>query len=291
MAKIHFFYSSMNAGKTTHLLQANYNYINDGFNTMLIKPKIDDRFGVDKITSRLGFDATATSIENNGSIKDIVLEEHKKRKIDFILADEVQFFSHEQIHELGYLADQHDITIMAYGLRNNFMGELFEGSKTLFEISNNLTEIKKICHCGQKATMVLRYNQFGEVSREGVEVEIGAEDKYVSVCRKDFFEGDIGNQAREALKNSNIEFNLTQFNRLMTEKHANIISRTMGWNFKIALQFAEPDIVVVLNKIEDEIMRIKSIVEEEKVDFIRRINNERVLSELNMTKIALMENN
>lgn len=290
MAKLHFFYSSMNAGKTTHLLQANYNYINDGFNTLLIKPKIDNRFGDDKIKSRLGFEANALPIDSNESLRKTILELHKKNKINFILADEVQFFSYEQIHDLGYLADVHDITVMAYGLRNNFQGHLFEGSRTLFEISNNLTEIKKICHCGQKATMVLRYNSFGQVCREGAEVELGAEDKYVSVCRKDFFNGDIGNQARDSIQKNCNDMSLKQKNILMKEKHANIISKTMEWNFKTAMKFSESDVVVLFKKIEDEIEVITDFNSKaEKQDFIIRINNQEILSKLNITKVALLK--
>lgn len=304
MAKIHFFYSTMNAGKTTHLLQANYNYINDGFNTLLIKPKLDDRFGEEVIKSRLGFSQIAQSISKNESIKELILKEHKKKKIDFILADEVQFFSSKQIHELGYLADRHNITIMAYGLRNNFQGNLFEGSKTLFEIANNLTEIKKICHCGQKATMSLRYNEYGEVIRNGSEVLLGAEDKYVSVCRRDFFEGDIGNQARDSIianqaksifiKNSydvtDQDFNKTQLDRIKKEKNANIIARTMKWDFKTAMTFSEPDFLVVFQKIENEIERIqRSIEKDDKDNFLLKINNQNLLSHLNLTKVALLD--
>ena len=283
MAKVHFFYSSMNAGKTTHLLQANYNYINDGFTTMLIKPKIDDRFGVDKITSRLGCEADAIPIGSEQSIKDLVLKTHKENKIDFILADEVQFFSHKQIHELGYLADQHGITIMAYGLRNDFMGQLFEGTKTLFEISNNLTEIKKICHCGQKATMVLRYDQYGIVAKSGNVVEIGAEDKYVSVCRKDFFEADIGNQARLAIENSKIVFSEKHQKRIKKEKYANIISRCMDWNFKRSLLFSNSDIKITLLKIKSNISESTLIFDSLSDDSMLKFQTEDLISRLDET--------
>lgn len=288
MAKVHFFYSAMNAGKTTHLLQANYNYKNDGFNTFLIKPRVDDRFGVDKITSRLGCDADALPIGNDESIAKIILEKHEKKKIDFIMADEVQFFSEKQILELSYLADQHDITVMAYGLRSDFRGKLFEGSKALFEVSNNLTEIKKICHCGAKATMVLRYDQYGEVARDGNVVEIGAEDRYVSVCRKDFFEGNIGNQAREALQENREKLSNSQYDKLTKERYANILAKTMKWKFETAMEFAVEDISLLIKKIDDEIEAINSTENQlNNVDFTLIIYKEQVLAGLLSSKKEL----
>ncbi|MCP4355142.1 MAG: thymidine kinase [Proteobacteria bacterium] len=200
MAKMHYFYSGMNAGKTTHLLQANYNYINNGYNTLLIKPAVDDRFAADKITTRLGLDAKALTVTSEQDLKKIITQEYGKKPIDCIMIDEGQFFPKEHVEALAYVADRLDVTIMAYGLKTNIKGELFEGSKRFFELADKLEEIKKICHCGKKATMVLRFDENGEVYRDGPEIQIGAEEAYVSVCREHFFDGNIGDHNRKKIQ-------------------------------------------------------------------------------------------
>lgn len=245
MAKLYFFFSSMNAGKSTHLLQANFNYKTHNHKTILLKPSIDDRFGASKITSRIGLEEEAISVKKEDSIVDLIKELSKDSPVKCILADEVQFFSKEQILELGIVVDQLNITVMAYGLRTNFLGELFEGSKTLFEIADNLREVKSLCHCGKKATMVLRYDQNGQVCRSGQEVELGAEDKYVSLCRKHFFEGDIGNNARQKLKN--IDSNIKK------EELATIIARHLGLNFKEALLYVDDNKDLLISKVKNEL--------------------------------------
>lgn len=198
MAKLHYFYSSMNAGKTTHLLQANYNYKNNGYRTILIKPDIDDRFSLDEISSRIGIKAKSNTINIRTNIKDLVLKEHtKENPIQCLFIDEVQFLTKKQIDELVYIADILNITVMAYGIRTNFKGELFEATKRLFEVADCLEEIKKLCHCGKKATMILRHDKKGNILKEGDEIKIGAEDCYTSVCRKHYFEGNIGDFFRK----------------------------------------------------------------------------------------------
>lgn len=252
MAKVHFFYSAMNAGKTTTLLQTDHNYRVDGFNTLLLKPAIDDRFDVSKITSRIGLEANAIPVKSDENIVDLVKEKLKEQNIRAISVDEAQFFTEKQIHELCYIADRFNISILAYGLKTDFQGKLFEGSKALVELANELKEIKKLCHCQSKATMVLRYNKKGEVLRKGDVVEIGAEDKYVSVCRKHFFEGDIGNLARNSLENSV---------RLEKEKYASIIARNLKWRFKDALNYALEDKKELIEKINNEIKLNTNIIE------------------------------
>lgn len=265
MAKLYFFYSSMNAGKSTHLLQANFNYQTNDHRTLLLKPSIDDRFGEDKITSRIGLDATSISVNKDQNLVDIVKKTLEKQPLKCILLDEVQFFSKEQILQLGVIVDQLNVTVMAYGLRNNFLGELFEGSKKLFEIADNLREVKSLCHCGKKATMVIRYDNEGKIAKSGQEIEIGAEDKYVSVCRKHFFEGDIGNNARKSLTNNK---------ELEKEMFATIIARHLGLNFKEALFYTGDCYETSLENIKSELKWHKELLSETKNTFRRKnLNN------------------
>ncbi len=244
MAKLHFYYSTMNAGKSTHLLQANFNYKTDSHNTLLIKPAIDDRFGETQIASRIGISEKAISVSPNDSLYELVEEYNQKNHLEAVFIDEVQFFNRNQIHQLSMIVDNLDIPVLAYGLRNNFKGELFEGSKALFEVANNLNEIKTICHCGHKANMVLRYNKDGEVCRDGAEIEIGAEDRYVSTCRKHFIEGDIGNTARSGLKETD---------KLNKEIYASIASRVLKMTYKDSLEYADSNKNIFLSKLENEI--------------------------------------
>lgn len=244
MAKLHFYYSTMNAGKSTHLLQANFNYKTDSHNTLLIKPAIDDRFGETQIASRIGISEKAISVLPDDSLYNLVKEYNQKNHLEAVFIDEVQFFNRDQIHQLSMIVDNLDIPVLAYGLRNNFKGELFEGSKALFEVANNLNEIKTICHCGHKANMVLRYNKDGEVCRDGAEIEIGAEDRYVSTCRKHFIEGDIGNTARRGLE---------QTDKLNKEIYASIASRVLKMTYQDSLEYANSDKNVFLLKLQNEI--------------------------------------
>ena len=250
MAKLHFYYSTMNAGKSTHLLQANFNYKTDSHNTLLIKPAIDDRFGETQIASRIGISEKAISVSPSDSLYNLVKEHNQKNHLEAVFIDEVQFFNRDQIHQLSMIVDNLDIPVLAYGLRNNFKGELFEGSKALFEVANNLNEIKTICHCGHKANMVLRYNKDGEVCRDGAEIEIGAEDRYVSTCRKHFIEGDIGNTARSGLKETD---------KLNKEIYASIVSRVLKMTYQDSLDYADSDKNVFLSKLENEIKEQESL--------------------------------
>jgi thymidine kinase len=186
MAKLYFYYSSMNAGKSTALLQSSYNYKERGMNTLILAPNFDDRYGVGKVTSRIGIDAEAVAFRDSDDIYALVEERHQVEILHCVLIDEAQFLTRDQVFALGEVADRLNIPVLAYGLRTDFQGEPFPGSKYLLAWADNLMELKAICHCGSKATMVLRLDGAGMVVTEGSQVEIGGNDKYVSTCRKHF---------------------------------------------------------------------------------------------------------
>ena len=188
MAKLYFYYSSMNAGKSTNLLQSSYNYKERGMRTLVLAPSFDDRFGDGKVTSRIGIETDATTFNRETDLLDIVSAAHAEQKLHCVLIDEAQFLTRDQVFQLSELTDKLNIPVLAYGLRTDFQGEPFEGSKYLLAWSDNLKEIKAICHCGRKATMVLRTDADGNPVTEGSQVEIGGNDRYVSMCRKHFKE-------------------------------------------------------------------------------------------------------
>ena len=192
MAKLYFNYSSMNAGKSTMLLQANHNYIERGMNPRIYTSDLDNRFGKGEIVSRIGLKAKSNIFSSKTDIYKDVLNNCKNSIVDCVLVDEAQFLTENQVIQLGKIVDELDIPVLAFGIRTDFQGNLFEGSKYLLAWSDNLKEIKTVCHCGRKATMVLRLNARGEVVSDGTQIEIGGEEKYVSVCRKHFIEKNIG---------------------------------------------------------------------------------------------------
>jgi len=192
MAKLYFYYSSMNAGKSTALLQSSYNYRERGMNTMVLAPEFDDRFGVGKVTSRIGIEAEATAFRPADDLLKVVEVYCENNDLHCVLIDEAQFLTKEQVFQLGEVTDKLNIPVLAYGLRTDFQGEPFEGSKYLLAWSDNLKELKAICHCGAKATMVVRFDESGEAIREGSQIEIGGNDRYVSMCRKHFKEKFYG---------------------------------------------------------------------------------------------------
>lgn len=194
MAKLYFYYSSMNAGKSTALLQSSYNYNERGMNTLVLAPQLDDRYGVGKVTSRIGLEADATIFTRSSDLYDLVSQQQQKESLHCVLVDEAQFLSKQQVFELGEVADGLNIPVLAYGLRTDFQGEPFEGSKYLLAWADNLKELKAICHCGSKATMVVRTDDAGEPIREGSQVEIGGDDRYVSMCRRHFKENFFQSQ-------------------------------------------------------------------------------------------------
>ena len=188
MAKLYFYYSSMNAGKSTALLQASYNYRERGMNTLVLAPTLDDRYGTGFVTSRIGLQSKAVSILPDEDLFARVSSLIVEKPLHCVLIDEAQFLSKKQVLQLGRISDHLDIPVLAYGLRTDFQGEWFEGSKYLLAIADNLKEIKAICHCGSKATMVIRQDPDGNVITSGKSVEIGGNDRYVSMCRKHFYE-------------------------------------------------------------------------------------------------------
>jgi thymidine kinase len=185
MAKLYFYYSAMNAGKTTTLLQSNYNYKERGMETLLYIPKFDERGGFGTISSRIGLSHEATPFDQNFNFFEDV-KNRKTEKLKCILIDEAQFLNKKQVFELCKIVDDLKYPVLTYGLRSDFLGEPFEGSKYLLTLAEELIEIKTVCHCGSKATMNARIDQNGERITEGNQIEIGAEDKYISLCRKHF---------------------------------------------------------------------------------------------------------
>lgn len=184
MAKLYFNYASMNAGKSTVLLQASYNYRERGMRTLMFTAALDDRAGVGRIASRIGLTAEATPFRAGDDLFAIVGDEHASSPVACVFVDEAQFLQDAQVWQLARVADRLSIPVMAYGLRTDFRGELFPGSSRLLAIADVLREIRTICHCGRKATMVARLDATGKVMREGAQIDVGGNEKYVSYCRR-----------------------------------------------------------------------------------------------------------
>lgn len=180
MAQLYFYYSAMNAGKSTALLQSNYNYLERGMKTRLLTAKLDTRFEKGKIASRLGLSESADLFNAD---TDMAKWFHQMEKPDCIFVDEAQFLTRTQVDALAQLVDTEHVPVLCYGIRTDFQGELFEGSARLLAIADKLTELKTVCHCGRKATMVLRTDENGNACTRGEQVQIGGNERYVSVCR------------------------------------------------------------------------------------------------------------
>ncbi len=188
MAKLYFYYASMNAGKSTNLLQADFNYRERGMTTLLFTAAIDDRFEHGTISSRIGLTAPATPFDASTDLEACALDRHGGDALSCVLVDEAQFLSAEQVDQLARLADLHGIPVLAYGLRTDFRGALFPGSARLLALADALIEIKSVCTCGRKATMNLRVDGQGRAIAEGQQTEIGGNDRYVALCRRHFTE-------------------------------------------------------------------------------------------------------
>lgn len=183
MAKLVFHYGVMSAGKSQALLQANHHYQSQGRGTLILKPTVDERDGADFVVSRLGIRAPSTPVTSEDNLRDIVeATMAEQNNLSIVLVDEAQFFSPRQIRQLTDVADELNIPVLAYGLRNDSFGDLFPGSRTLFEMADELKELDQICFCGRKARMNLRFDNNGFVVREGSSIHIG-DDEYKSVCR------------------------------------------------------------------------------------------------------------
>lgn len=187
MAKLYFYHSAMNAGKTTTLLQSDYNYRERGMDTLLFTPRIDTRAGEGKIASRIGLYANAISFDSHFNFFEYVSAiQNEKSNLKCLLIDEAQFLNKAQVSQLCQIVDHLDLPVLAYGLRSDFRGEPFEGSKYLLVWAENLIEIKTICHCGRKATMNQRVDAKGQAIKEGAQIEIGGNDRYIALCRYHF---------------------------------------------------------------------------------------------------------
>lgn len=187
MAKLYFYYSAMNAGKTTTLLQSAYNYHERGMRTLIMTQRLDDRSGRGVVASRIGLKADARAIGTGEDLLQIVRDDIAANgKLDCVLVDEAQFLDKAQVWQLSDVVDVLQIPVLAYGLRTDFRGELFTGSQALLALADNLIEIKTICHTGKKATMVVRVDADGRAVSDGPQVEIGGNERYVSVSRAEY---------------------------------------------------------------------------------------------------------
>jgi len=185
MAKLYFYFSSMNAGKSSSLLQADFNYRERGMHTMVWTARLDTR-SAGKVKSRIGLEADAWLYTEDTDLWARISAEHEHKMLDCVLLDEAQFLTKDQVWQLAQLADQTGIPVLCYGLRTDFQGELFPGAMTLLGIADALVELKAVCHCGRKATMNLRVDETGRAVSEGAQTEIGGNDRYVALCRKHF---------------------------------------------------------------------------------------------------------
>jgi thymidine kinase len=188
MSKVYFYYSAMNAGKSTILLQSSYNYRERGMRTLLFVPAIDNRAGAGRIQSRIGLASDASVLQAGDDLLDLVRAAHSKEPVACVLIDEAQFLTQVQVRQAADIADTLRIPVLCYGLRTDFQGRLFPGSAELLALADNLIELKTICHCGRKATMNLRVAADGKAVRDGEQVEIGGNDRYVAMCRRHFKE-------------------------------------------------------------------------------------------------------
>lgn len=193
MAKLYFYYSAMNAGKSTVLLQSSHNYRERGMNTLLFTPSIDDRYQNGTIYSRIGLSEKAIAFSYQDDIWQTVVNLiDEGHQYACILIDEAQFLTRQQVYQLTEITDNLSIPVLAYGLRTDFKGDLFPGSQYLLAWADELVELKTICHCGRKASMNMRINEKGEAVSEGEQVLIGGNEAYVSTCRLHFKKGEAG---------------------------------------------------------------------------------------------------
>ncbi len=194
MAKLYFHYSTMNAGKSTLLLQAAHNYHERGMQTLLMTARLDDREGIGRIASRIGIGEDAGLYDEDTDLFDVIRARIGQGPLACVFLDEAQFLSKAQVWQLARAVDDLNVPVMAYGLRVDFRGELFPGSAALLALADEMREVRTICHCGRKATMVVRKDAQGCVLREGAQVEIGGNDRYESLCRRHWREA-VGDRA------------------------------------------------------------------------------------------------
>lgn len=183
MAKLYFHYSTMNAGKSTLLLQASYNYVERGMQTYLLTADFDDRGGAGQIASRIGISAAADTYTHTDDLFDKIVARLAEGPCACVMVDEAQWLTRDQVWQLARAVDDLRVPVMCYGLRVDFRGELFPGSAALLALADEMREVRTICHCGKKATMVIRVGEDGQALTEGAQVEVGGNDRYVSLCR------------------------------------------------------------------------------------------------------------
>ncbi|MBL4942522.1 MAG: thymidine kinase [Colwellia sp.] len=188
MAQLYFYYSSMNAGKSTHLLQSSYNYNECGLRTVLYTAQIDDRYEKGKVSSRLGINADAQLFTQKTDLLVEVTTMQRDEKIACVLIDEAQFLSTAQVKQLTDIVDNLHIPVLAYGIRTDFLGQTFSGSAALLAWADKLVELKTICHCGRKANFVIRLTSNGKAATGGEQVEVGGNERYQALCRSHFKE-------------------------------------------------------------------------------------------------------
>lgn len=188
MAKLYFHYSTMNAGKSTLLLQASYNYIERGMQTYLMTANFDDRAGKGRIASRIGIAAEADTYARDTDLHEMIARRLAAGPCACVLIDEAQWMSRDQVWQLARVVDDLNVPVMAYGLRVDFRGELFPGSAALLALADEMREVRTICHCGRKATMVIRVDAEGRALTTGAQVEVGGNDRYISLCRRHYRE-------------------------------------------------------------------------------------------------------
>ena len=188
MAQLYFYYSAMNAGKSTSLLQSAHNYREQGMQVALYTAAIDDRFGKGVIRSSIGLQESALQFDWETPFFDPVAQQHQHTPLACVLVDEAQFLSRQQVDELARVVDELDIPVLCFGIRTDFQGEMFPGSSRLLAIADKLQELKTVCTCGRKATMIVRLDKSGAVVAAGEQVQIGGNDRYVSKCRRHYRE-------------------------------------------------------------------------------------------------------
>ena len=191
MAQLYYRYSTMNAGKSIELIKVAYNYEERGKNVLTLIPAVDDRYGVGLITSRIGVQREALVVTDDTNILELYLRENEKRKIDCVLIDECQFLKKHHVQELVEIVDSCGVPVLAYGLKNDFRNELFEGSQWLLAWADTIEEVKTICWCGKKAVCNARVVD-GKVAREGEQIVLGGSESYVSLCRRHWAQGKLG---------------------------------------------------------------------------------------------------
>lgn len=188
MAQLYFYYSAMNAGKSTSLLQSAYNYHERGMRSEIFTAALDDRFGKGKVASRIGLKSDAHLFTGETDLLQAITALAESGKIDCIFIDEAQFLTKSQVKDLTRVVDELNIPVLAYGLRTDFLGETFEGSHYLLAWADKMFELKTVCHCGRKANFVVRRDENGNPVKEGAQVHVGGNDSYESMCRRHFRE-------------------------------------------------------------------------------------------------------